>query len=87
LQGEWIQPIVLAREDFPITRLAFSPNSQLLLTAQDGISVNVWDAANRECLAQFKTHRGTINGLAFSADGRYFASAAADGTIRLWGLV
>lgn len=43
----------------------------------------LWDLESREKLAQF-TQEGIVWNAAFSPDGRYFYTAAWDGTARKW---
>lgn len=64
--------------------IAFSPDSQLLVTlSQDG-RLKVWDARGGHLLQTLNAPTECAPGLAFQRDGRILASAAADGTIVLW---
>jgi WD40 repeat protein len=66
--------------------LAFSPDGQTLAVAS-GNSVRLWDYAGRRELASLEAHKNGIWSLAFSpTNPRMLASAAADGTIKLWDL-
>ncbi len=87
LGGETVESEILTVEKFPITKVALSPDNRLLLVSLDGISIHIWDLEQRKRLLDLSAHNGTINGLAFSPDGTCFASASADGTIKVWGLV
>ena len=66
---------------------AYSPDGQLLAAGAAGGVVGLWDSAGN-ALFQFKGHRGAVNGLAFSSDGRRLLTVAgspvAQGEIRIW---
>ncbi|MBZ0294734.1 MAG: TIR domain-containing protein [Anaerolineae bacterium] len=86
LDDHFGESFVLATEDFAVTQAVFSPNSRLLVTAQNDMSLHIWDVETRTLLRRLEDHHGSVNGLVFSPDGTLFASASADGTIKLWGL-
>jgi WD40 repeat protein len=64
--------------------LAFSPDSQYLLTGSVDKTARLWDAQTGQELQAFKGHTGAINGVAFSPDGKYALTAGQDKTARLW---
>jgi RNA polymerase sigma factor (sigma-70 family) len=66
-------------------RLAFSPNGKLLASS-DGAAVHVWEVATGKAVRTFRGHRGQIQALAFSANGRRLASGSSDSTVVLWDL-
>jgi WD40 repeat protein len=65
---------------------AFLPDGQRFLTAcGDGV-VYLWDVRNGQKLHSFKGHKGQVNAVAVSRDGRYALTGSMDKTLRLWRL-
>jgi WD40 repeat protein len=57
----------------------------MLASAGADGTVRLWDARAHAALGSpLSGHTGTVDGVAFSADGRTLASSGADGTVRLW---
>ena len=60
----------------------------LVTTSVDGV-VKFWKkvAVGVEFVKEFKAHNGEITSVSVSQDGRSFASAAADGTVKIFDVV
>jgi WD40 repeat protein len=73
--------------DQEVFRLAFSPNGELLASAQDGGAVVLRDVATgREVARMADAHPPGALAVNFSPDGRLFATTGADATCKLWEL-
>jgi WD40 repeat protein len=66
--------------------LAFSSDSQTLVSAGADKTVKVWDATLKEkkALKTLTGHEGPVLAVAISKDGARIASASADKTARIW---
>lgn len=51
----------------------------------DGVAV-LWDREEHKLVAECRGHKGPIHAIAFAPDGRTFATAGQDGTLRVWSL-
>jgi WD40 repeat protein len=72
-------------EEDDLLHLAFSPNGKLL-AAGGAWTARVWEVGTARVARQFTGHRGRINALAFSADGKQLATASEDSTVLVWDL-
>lgn len=70
-----------------IQSLAFAPGPKLLAVARHG-EVELISAETRAVVRTLKGHRGAVNALAFTADGKRLAAAAGEpalfGEVRVW---
>ena len=64
--------------------IAFSPNSQQIVSVGNYGTVQTWDCASGEEVLSMRGHTGLFLSVAFSPCGKQIASAATDGTVRLW---
>src|ERR1022692_1413811 len=66
-------------------KLAFSPDSKVLATADADGAARLWDVATRRQIGAPITVSGAqVLCVAFSPDGKTLATANSDGTARLW---
>src|SRR5262249_24989184 len=73
----------------PIHHLAFSPDGKLLAASQQrdiffAGEIQLWDVATMQMINAI--HRGPVNDLTCTPDGKFLVAACEDGTIRLWHL-
>ncbi|XP_048876461.1 WD repeat-containing protein 36 [Brienomyrus brachyistius] len=68
------------------SRTLLHRDSELLAIALDDFTLNVMDLETRRIVRKFPGHRGQINDMTFSPDGRWLVTAAMDCTIRTWDL-
>ena len=85
-----VEAAVLAKKEattkaeMPIRAIAFSADSQQVLTGGDDMKVHTWSAATGEALESFNGHKGAVKALVFN--GEKFISASADKTAQVWSL-
>uniref|UniRef100_A0A6Q2Y2G1 Small-subunit processome Utp21 domain-containing protein n=1 Tax=Esox lucius TaxID=8010 RepID=A0A6Q2Y2G1_ESOLU len=61
-------------------------DSGMLAIALDDFTLNVLDTETRRIVRRFSGHRGQVNDMTFSPDGRWLITASMDCTIRTWDL-
>ena len=70
--------------DREVWGLAFSPDGKWLVSSHEDGALMLWDAAEREPVANFNEHSAAVRSLAFSPDGKRLASASEDRSIIVW---
>uniref|UniRef100_A0A671SP86 WD repeat-containing protein 36-like n=1 Tax=Sinocyclocheilus anshuiensis TaxID=1608454 RepID=A0A671SP86_9TELE len=61
-------------------------DSGMLAIALDDFTIHILDMETRRTVRRFSGHRGQINDMTFSPDGRWLITASMDCTIRTWDL-
>jgi hypothetical protein len=73
-----------------VTRVAFSPDGNLLASASWDNTIRLYDTSdpnNPQPVGHpLQGHTGIVTSVAFSPDGKTLASSSADKTVRLWNL-
>jgi len=72
----------------PITDMAVSPDERYLLTVGGVLNSGGWarlhELPTGRLYRSYSGHQSTINAVAYSTDGKHFATAARDGTAHVW---
>jgi WD40 repeat protein len=71
-----------------IEALSFSPLGGVLASggSYQDFSIRLWDVQSGALLRTLEGHSRGVDNLEFSPNGQMLASAAYDGTLRLWGI-
>jgi WD40 repeat protein len=69
-----------------VTATAFSPDGQLLATANADGAIQVWQIVDGSLLYTLSGHAGSVSSLAISPDGSQLSSGGADSMVRVWNL-
>lgn len=69
-----------------VRSLAFTPDSQRLISAGDDQTLKIWSAETGQQLMELPGHTSAVKSLAVKSDGSILASASDDQTITLWNL-
>jgi WD40 repeat protein len=64
--------------------VAFSPNSQWIVSGSTGCTVQLWDVVTGSQRRVMRGHTERVWCVAFSPDGLSIASCSNDGTLRMW---
>jgi len=74
-----------ARKESTTGAMALSPDDRWVARVAGRI-VRITDAATGRDALELKGHRGNVQALTFSGDGKRLFSAADDGTVRIWAM-
>jgi WD40 repeat protein len=74
----------LENHGVPVTAIAFSPDSELLLTGGRDGTVRMWTVDDGRELQSFKAHQREVSSLAWAPDGSMWVSASHDNYARVW---
>ncbi len=67
-----------------VNGLAFSPDSQTLVSAGDDGSLRIWDLTTKQEIRKIEAHTSEVYGVLFAEEGRLLISYGIDSAIRLW---
>jgi WD40 repeat protein len=67
-----------------VTAMRLGPGGQVLASAGEDRSINLWDLAAGGLPRKLKKHDGIVNAIAFSSDGQLLASGSDDRTVIIW---
>jgi WD40 repeat protein len=75
-----------------VRSVAFSSDSETLISGSDDRTVKLWNVRTGECLKRLEdltlkeqeAHKDWVRSVAFSPQGNILASGSKDGTIKLW---
>ena len=67
-----------------VTAVAFSPNGQLLATADRAGGISIWDPDNAQELFTLPGHKSAVTSLSWRGDSKLLASSGEDGKVKLW---
>ena len=72
------------KNDGAATSLCFLPDGQRLAIGDARGGVTVWDVATAKLVQRYAGHGKLVSGIAASPDGKHFATASHDGTVKIW---
>jgi WD40 repeat protein len=67
-----------------VTAVAFSPNGQMLASADRNGGIHVWDPENGQEILALAGHPACVHGLAWRGDSKVLISCGEDGTVKTW---
>src|SRR5258706_7284245 len=67
-----------------ITRIAWSPDGNILASPSGDRTIKLWDTITGQLLHTLSDHTDSINDVAWSPDNIVIASASDDASIKLW---
>jgi WD40 repeat protein/predicted Ser/Thr protein kinase len=74
------------RHETGVNLMRFSPDARIIATAGFDYQLRLYGAQQHQLVAPILHHTALVEAAAFSADGRFLASADAKGLVRVWDL-
>ncbi|KAH8927891.1 dynein regulator [Atractiella rhizophila] len=68
----------------PVTKVAFHPVFNVIVTASEDASIKVWDWETGEFERTIKGHTKSVSDVDFNSDGKLLASCSSDLSIKIW---
>jgi len=69
-----------------VTGVAFSPNGEMLASADRNGGISIWDPDNAQELFTLAGHKTAITALSWRTDSKLLASSSEDGAVKIWEL-
>jgi WD40 repeat protein len=67
-----------------VTAVGYSPNGQMLASADRNGGISIWDPENAQELFTLPGHKGAVTSLSWRSDSKFLASSSEDGTVKFW---
>jgi periodic tryptophan protein 2 len=67
--------------------IAYSPDSQRIITAADDGKIKVWDVNSGFCVVTFTEHISGVTACEFAKKGNVLFTTSLDGSVRAWDLI
>lgn len=72
------------RSKLRVNSIAFSPDSKLLLTANNDMTARLWEVGTGKEVMALRGHQKEVMSAAFSPDGKLVVTVSDDRTMRVW---
>jgi len=72
------------KNDGAATSVCFLPAGPRLAIGDARGGVTVWDVATAKLIQRYAGHAKIVSGITASPDGKHFATASHDGTVKIW---
>ena len=69
------------------TALVFLDDTNLLAVGDNHGGVSIWNTSTQALQRRYAGHEKLVSGIAVSPDGKRLATAAHDGTLKIWEVV
>ena len=70
-----------------ITKAAYSPDGQRIVTTADDGKIKIWDTRSGFCVVTFTEHSSNVTGCQFTKKGQVFFTSSLDGSVRAWDML
>jgi WD40 repeat protein/tetratricopeptide (TPR) repeat protein len=75
---------LVLEHDSAVNHACFSPDGRLVVTACEGNTADIWDAAEGKRMVPPLRHYGSVRKASFDPQGRWVVTTTATGTVMVW---